>query len=79
MPGIIMLMGWVGMLCVLLAYARREKLPLRPYAAFNLAGSALLAVVCFAQEAWPPFALQIAWGAIAVRDLLRRPLLPPTE
>jgi hypothetical protein len=58
------------MLLILFAYARREHLPLLWYALINLAGSSLLGVVCLVEETWSILALQVAWGVVAVRDLV---------
>ncbi|TVQ64196.1 MAG: hypothetical protein EA379_02340 [Phycisphaerales bacterium] len=65
-----LILGWIGMACIVYAYARRLTLAPRAYALFNLAGGALLGVVCYVQEAWPPFVLQIIWVCIASRDLI---------
>ena len=64
------ILGWIGMACIVYAYARRLTLAPRTYALANLVGGALLGVVCFVQEAWPPFTLQIIWVCIATRDLI---------
>jgi len=65
------ILGWPGMLLILFAYARRTHLPLRLYALINLAGSTLLGIVCFIEATWPVFALQAAWAAVAIVDLVR--------
>lgn len=63
-------LGWPGMLLILFAYARREHLPLLWYALVNLMGSSLLGVVCLVEETWSILALQVAWAAVAVWDLV---------
>lgn len=65
------------MILLLLAYARREHWTATAYASLNLVGAGLLAVVCFAQAAWPAFVLEIIWGAISLRDLWRSPRRVP--
>jgi hypothetical protein len=62
-------LGWLGMFLLVVAYAKRSSLPRRRYAGFNLAGAVCLGVSCYAAAAWPPFAMQCVWGAIALRDL----------
>jgi hypothetical protein len=61
------------MVLLLAAYARRDSLQARVYAVMNLVGAVLICVVCVAQEAWPPLALNVVWAVIAVRDLCRGP------
>ena len=36
-----------------------------------------LAAVCLARSTWPALALELAWAAIALRDLLRTRMAPP--
>ncbi len=62
-------LGWAGMVLLIVAYARRQRLSRRRYALTNLGGAALLGVSCYATAAWPPFAMQCVWAAIALRDL----------
>ncbi len=71
MPSPFSMLAWIGMAVLLGAYFRRETLPPMTYAALNLVAGLLIAPVCWEQRAWPPFALQLAWAAIAVRDLVR--------
>ncbi|MEO1009556.1 MAG: hypothetical protein AAFX79_13415 [Planctomycetota bacterium] len=71
MPDTIELLGWAGMVLLLVAYANRNTFHVLPYSALNIAGSLLIAVLCWKQDAWPPFGLQIAWIAIALRDIAR--------
>lgn len=72
-PTIPTLLGWVGMGLLLFAYWRRNKLKIRIYGICNLLGAILIGVVCVAQEAWPPLALQVLWGLIAIRDVAKKP------
>lgn len=68
-PDIYSILGWIGMVMLLWAYARRESLEKRSHAALNLVGAILICVVCFVQAAWPPFVLNCIWALIAVRDI----------
>ncbi len=72
MPSPLAWLGWIGMVVLLWAYFLRLRLRPRTYAGLNLLAAAMIAPICYAQEAWPPFVLQIAWAAIAVRDLVVR-------
>jgi len=65
------ILGWIGMMLLLAAYAGRHGMGPRTYALLNLVGASLVGVVCFAEQAWPAFALEIAWAGIAIRDMLR--------
>lgn len=69
MPSIVQIIAWLGMGILLTAYFLRPKLGPIKHALMNITASALIAPVCFVQEAWPVFALQIVWGCIALRDL----------
>ncbi len=71
MPGVIEMIGWGGMIVLLTAYFLRHSIGPITHALFNITASSMIAPICFVQETWPVFALQIAWGAIAVRDLVR--------
>ncbi len=63
--------GWIGMGLLLYAYAMRSTLPPRAYALLNLVGAALVGIACLVTRTWPALALETAWAAIALRDLLR--------
>ncbi|MDO4979234.1 MAG: hypothetical protein Q4E47_03750 [Candidatus Saccharibacteria bacterium] len=67
-------LGWVGMVLVLLAYMllslgkiKNGKL----YQIMNLAAATLMAIGLFPKNAWFSFALQIAWAIIAVASLIK--------
>ena len=64
-------LGWIGMCSLLTAYALRERVSKRTYAVLNLIGAVLVCVVCYATQTWPPFVLNIFWGSIAIKDLVR--------
>jgi hypothetical protein len=64
-------LGWIGMVLLLVAFARKDTLSKRRYALMNLVGAILVGVSALEQQAWPPLALEVAWAGIALRDLLR--------
>lgn len=63
-------LGWAGMVLLLVAYGAQKRLPRVSYALMNITGAAMVGLVCFAQRAWPAFALECAWAAIALWQLL---------
>lgn len=65
------LLGWIGMGMLLAAYGGRDRLPPRTYAVLNLVGATLVGIDCYDNRTWPAFALETAWAAIAVHQLLR--------
>ena len=68
--------GWAGAIVLLAAYAALSagRLPhgRAIYQLMNLAGAAGLMVNAAYHGSWPPVAVNVAWGAIAVSSLLRR-------
>lgn len=70
------IIGWVGMGLVLLAYYLNEtdKISSRSvtYHLLNLFGAIGVGFNVFHQQAWSAFALQIAWGIIAILSLRRK-------
>ena len=77
--------GWAGAIVLLVAYAllTAGRLPhgRAIYQWMNLAGAAGLMVNAAYHGSWPPVAVNVAWGAIAISSLLRRfarrPARPP--
>ena len=67
---IAMVLGWIGMASLLAAYAMRERIGKRTYGTLNLVGAIFTCIVCAATETWPPFALNVVWGGIAIKDLI---------
>jgi hypothetical protein len=65
------------MAALLFAYARRQALSATAYALTNLTGALAVAAVCLARSTWPALALELAWAAIALRDLARSRMAPP--
>lgn len=71
--------GWVGMAIILFAYylnaTHRMSSRQKKYHALNILGSVLIGYSVYHEGVWSSFALQIAWGAIALvqfTKLLRR-------
>lgn len=61
--------GWVGMVLVLIAYALLSTNKIKSgylYQIVNLVASLLMAIGLFPKNAWFSFALQVAWGIIAI-------------
>lgn len=67
--------GWLGMILFLLAYIlvtyKKIDVTSRFYQSLNLVGAVALGTNVFYEQAWPAFALEIVWGAIALTALLR--------
>jgi hypothetical protein len=77
MDQLVEIVGWAGMAALLFAYARRQALTATVYALTNLVGALSVAAVCLARSTWPALALELAWAAIALRDLWRTRMAPP--
>jgi uncharacterized membrane protein len=68
--------GWIGMAIILTTYYQvtvgrwgtRTKID----EVANLVGSVLIAVNVYHYGAWPAFALNVAWGAIALLNLAKK-------
>jgi hypothetical protein len=67
--------GWMGTALVLIAYilvsSGRLTAKSRLYQLINLFGAVGIGMNVFQQKAWPAFALQIAWGTIALISLTK--------
>lgn len=63
------IVGWIGMILLLVAYGGRRRFAPHTYAILNLIGASGLIVLTFVQAAWPAFALEVVWAIIAIRDL----------
>ena len=66
--------GWIGMILVLVAYALLSinKIPNgRLYQWLNLLASLFMAIGLFPKNAWFSFALQVAWGIIAIVSIIK--------
>ena len=68
------LVGWIGMITVLVAYCLLSFKKISAgatYQLLNLFASLLMAIGLFPKNAWFSFALQVAWGIIAIISLIR--------
>ena len=66
------ILGWLGMLLVLLAYflLSLEKITNGVlYQSLNLLAALLMAIGLFPKNAWFSFTLQVIWGVIAIGSL----------
>lgn len=69
------IVGWIGAFLVVLAYFlvsyKKVQSDSRVYQLMNLVGAIGVGINASYQEAWPSFALQIAWGIIAITALAK--------
>lgn len=68
------LLGWIGMVLVLVAYALLSTNKInngKTYQIINLVAAVLMAIGLFPKKAWFSFALQIAWGIIAIISMIK--------
>lgn len=67
------ILGWIGMLLVLLAYILLSANIInngKIYQLINLISAIFMAIGLFPTKAWFSFTLQIIWGLIAIISLL---------
>ena len=63
------ILGWIGMVLVLLAYALLSTNKIengRLYQILNLIAATLMAIGLFPTKAWFSFTLQIIWALVAI-------------
>ncbi len=68
------ILGWIGMILVLIAYALLSTNKInngRLYQLLNLLASILMAIGLFQKKAWFSFALQVILGTIALITIIR--------
>ena len=68
------IIGWNGMILVLLAYILLSTNKIKngmQYQFLNLAAAILMAIGLFPKNAWFSFVLQAIWGLIAVITIIR--------
>lgn len=68
------IIGWIGMILVLLAYALLSTKKIengKLYQTLNLLASIFMAIGLFPTKAWFSFALQILWSVIALISLIK--------
>ncbi len=67
--------GWIGTCLIISAYylisSKRLDGGSKTYQALNLFGAAGIGFNVFYHHAWPAFAMEIAWAAIAVYALVK--------
>ena len=72
---IIQSIGWVGTILIVFAYflVSSERLTAKDtlYQWMNLLGAISIGINVFHQQAWPAFALEIAWGIIAISSITK--------
>lgn len=68
------ILGWIGMVLVLLAYGLLSINKIdngKGYQILNLVASICMAIGLLPKNAWFSFALQIAWAAIALVSIIK--------
>ncbi len=68
------IMGWIGMVLVLLAYGLLSTNKIKndvTYQLLNLLAGIFMAIGLFPKNAWFSFTLQIIWGLIALISLIK--------
>jgi len=68
------ILGWIGMVLVLLAYALLSTNKIKNgalYQILNLIAAIFMAIGLFPTKAWFSFALQIIWGIIAIVSIIK--------
>lgn len=68
------IIGWIGMILVLLAYLLLSLNKIdqgKIYQIINLIAALLMSVALLPKNAWFSFALQVAWGIIAIISLIK--------
>ena len=68
------IIGWVGMVMVLLAYGLLSSNKIKngiPYQLLNLFAGILMAIGLYPKNAWFSFVLQIVWAGIALIAIIR--------
>ena len=68
------IIGWLGMILVLVAYGLLSLGKIKNgylYQLLNLLASVLMGVALLPKNAWFSFALEIAWGAIAIAAIIK--------
>ena len=66
--------GWIGMVLVLIAYGLLSTKKIdtgKVYQVINLIAAIFMAIGLFPKNAWFSFALQVAWGIIAIIGIIK--------
>jgi len=67
-------LGWIGMILVLLAYALLSTNKIengKLYQILNLVAAVLMAIGLFPTKAWFSFTLQIVWALVAIIAIIK--------
>jgi hypothetical protein len=68
------IVGWVGMILVLLAYILLSTNKIKngfTYQLLNLLAAILMAIGLYPKNAWFSFALQVVWGIVAIVAIIK--------
>lgn len=68
------IIGWVGMILVLLAYILLSTNKIKNgylYQILNFVAAALMAVGLYPKNAWFSFTLQVIWGIVAIIAIVK--------
>ena len=68
------ILGWIGMILVLLAYALLSTNKIESgklYQGLNLVAAILMAIGLYPTKAWFSFALQIVWALVALIAIIK--------
>ncbi len=68
------ILGWIGMVLVLIAYALLSTNKIengKLYQTLNLLAAIFMAIGLFPKNAWFSFSLQIIWGIVALVALIK--------
>ena len=68
------ILGWVGMILVLVAYALLSTNKInngKLYQVLNFLAALFMAIGLFPTKAWFSFTLQVIWGLIAIISLIK--------
>lgn len=68
------ILGWIGMIMVLIAYALLSTGKLengKMYQILNLLAATFMAIGLFPTKAWFSFTLQVVWGLIAIISMVK--------
>ncbi|MBR2708736.1 hypothetical protein IKE98_00125 [Candidatus Saccharibacteria bacterium] len=68
------ILGWVGSIMVVLAYALLSAKKIKPgliYQLMNFFAALLIAIGLFPRNAWFSFALQVVWALVAIIAIIK--------
>ena len=68
------ILGWIGMVLVLVAYALLSTNKInngKLYQIINLIAAVFMAIGLLPKNAWFSFALQVVWGIIAIISIIK--------